>query len=233
MFCVMNTTTCQILGKMLREDTGRVLIDGGDYHGRHFESRRKIKSFAKLPYAKLAFMAGDEPVVLKNTYLALAEFLTYSPDMTRLFRKSVSNQFSVYEIEKFADETSECKHECCRLGGNSHNMDDCTLDSAIQFETFSRDDKTYVILQIHGGCDSRWGYTLPRVFEIEGAMEFLSEIIQIGGCCSCGRWSLSGDMAQGEGFEPKYEADFGYPTCWKPDGNKLKCTKCKETVSLG
>jgi len=47
---------------------------------------------------------------------------------------------------------------------NSYNHEDF-LSQVIQFTYFEHDGESYVLLQIHGGCDVRGGYTEPRAFD--------------------------------------------------------------------
>jgi hypothetical protein len=42
------------------------------------------------------------------------------------------------------------------------------LTQTLQFVWFSVDQTDYILLQIHGGCDVRGGYTMPRAFETTG-----------------------------------------------------------------
>ena len=53
---------------------------------------------------------------------------------------------------------------------NTYNGEDL-LSQTIQYIYFSNHSNTYVILQIHGGCDVRGGYTAPKVFHT-GADDF-------------------------------------------------------------
>jgi len=50
-------------------------------------------------------------------------------------------------------------------GFNSYN-DECLLSQIIQGDFFEYEDSTYLMLQIHGGCDVRGGYTAPKIFSV-------------------------------------------------------------------
>jgi len=50
---------------------------------------------------------------------------------------------------------------------NTYNRDDI-LSQGLQYTAFRKNDKTFILLQIHGGCDIRGGYTKPYVFEADG-----------------------------------------------------------------
>ena len=41
---------------------------------------------------------------------------------------------------------------------------DSLVDQILQYIYFEIDEQGYVLLQIHGGCDARGGYTAPKAF---------------------------------------------------------------------
>ena len=47
---------------------------------------------------------------------------------------------------------------------NTYNGEDA-LSQVLQYVYFTADHEEYVVLQIHGGCDVRGGYTAPKVFK--------------------------------------------------------------------
>ena len=53
---------------------------------------------------------------------------------------------------------------------NTYNEENL-LDQTLQFVYFIIDRQDYVVLQVHGGCDVRGGYTDPQVFECNGNSE--------------------------------------------------------------
>jgi hypothetical protein len=50
--------------------------------------------------------------------------------------------------------------------GNSYNEDNL-LSGTVQYTCFELDGDSFVLLQIHGGCDVRGGYTAPQVFRTD------------------------------------------------------------------
>jgi hypothetical protein len=46
---------------------------------------------------------------------------------------------------------------------NTYN-EECLLSQTLLFTYFELENEEYVVLQIHGGCDVRGGYTMPQVF---------------------------------------------------------------------
>lgn len=49
------------------------------------------------------------------------------------------------------------------IGINTYNHEEL-LSQILQYVYFEWDNEAYIILQIHGGCDVRGGYTKPRIF---------------------------------------------------------------------
>lgn len=78
---------------------------------------------------------------------------------------------------------------------NTYNYDNF-LDQDILFTAWQGDCDAYVVLQIHGGCDARGGYTMPVPFRISG-IDGLYSFLNYNRCevfcteCAAG-WSMDG-----------------------------------------
>ena len=66
---------------------------------------------------------------------------------------------------------------------NTYNGE-CILSQTLQYISCTIDNECIIILQVHGGCDVRGGYTEPRVFD--GGDEFLIYNDATIGCVRCG-----------------------------------------------
>lgn len=66
---------------------------------------------------------------------------------------------------------------------NTYNHE-CSLDQTIQFTSFTVDYQEYVVLQVHGGCDVRGGYTNPKLFEVSGEENCLHEFARATMYCT-------------------------------------------------
>lgn len=53
------------------------------------------------------------------------------------------------------------------MTANTYNQETHNLSQAIQFTTLGGPYAGYVLVQIHGGCDIRGGYTAPRVYRVD------------------------------------------------------------------
>lgn len=175
------TATQKKLAAMLVENTGRALGDSGDAYGRNWQ-RNQGRDFASEPAAVLAPVvdwvkegAGFEPEVTLNVFHFLDACLTYDADMNRRYqafaRKRREDDYEPTICEDFVTRLRDQGH---RIGGlygegepmtvNTYNGEDL-LSQTLQYLYFTCDGTDYVLLQIHGGCDVRGGYTDAVAFE--------------------------------------------------------------------
>jgi hypothetical protein len=160
--------TKQILSEMLKENTGVHMLDSGGAYGRHWE-RNKDLDFESQPKSTVDF-SYNEISASHNVYHWLAERLEYDPVIDAAFQaycRENSDDSTFYLMEPFAN----------KMGGkgiygdgypmivNTYNGEDM-LSQTLQYCYFEIDGSAYVLLQIHGGCDVRGGYTDPRAFRV-------------------------------------------------------------------
>ena len=224
MFEVMSTTR-QILGKILRENTGQVLVDSGGYNGRDYQKRRTIKSFSAIP-EQWAFEYLGDKFLKKNAFLFLAEHLTYDPEMTRKLLRTVENPYDSCQILEFIESIEDRTLDI----NWSSVLENSILDVTIEFDPFEHDGDEYIILQVHGGCDIRWGYTKPRAFKVQELGPFLSGITSISASCECGVCDLYDGEFEIENFTDDDIGSDGLPTRWKVIGRAIWCDTCKNRV---
>lgn len=157
---------------MLKENTGRAMMDSGDAYGRNWE-RNQQRAFASEPRVTLDFKYGVEAVI--NVYHYLADRLTLAKDLDRKFQRFCARKehesesyFALVEMWLATfDHVTGLYGEGSPMTVNTYNGEDL-LSQVIQFTLFRLDHTDYVLLQVHGGCDVRGGYTRPRVFEVSG-----------------------------------------------------------------
>lgn len=182
------TKTQEILISMLKENTGRNMLDSGGAYGRNWE-RNQEREFLGEPVGSLKFSVftdreGVEHLSLDsvlNVFSWLDERAEFEPYLQKKFDKFA-------QLPKFEDEHWIPIMEAFanHIGGqglygddsgpfvsNTYNGEDM-LSQTLQFAYFeiedSDDDKiddgSYILLQIHGGCDVRGGYTDPKIFSV-------------------------------------------------------------------
>lgn len=178
------TQTERVLIDMLKENTGRHMLDSGGAYGRHFE-HNQAREFLSESDRELSFKYGYIDLTL-NLFHFLAERLEYAESMQADFIQwdsqvdpdrdiSWFEQIPVY-LEYLANERGREV-----LGGiyadsdnfltvNTYN-EESLLSQVIQWTLVHIDDSAYYILQIHNGCDVRGGYTAPVFFYGAGGSE--------------------------------------------------------------
>jgi hypothetical protein len=166
----VKTMTTKVLDTMLKENTGTHLLDSGSAYGRNWE-RNQQRSFKSEPACQVeAKNWNNEPTlsISYNVYHYLNNFLEYDARMQTKFDSFVKridpddDKCWLELMELFADEFTNYGTT------NTYNYDNL-LSQVLQYTMFSATDDEYdcyVLLQIHGGCDVRGGYTAPKVFKV-------------------------------------------------------------------
>lgn len=198
----MNTE--QVISEMLKENTGTHFLDSGGAYGRNWEHNqiRDFEAEPASVVEFRAFGDSLEIMVTHNLYHWLTERLEYAPDMQDMFDKWAmlppnKDEGWLNLMEEFASRIGGkgLYGEGGPMTINTYNGED-VLSQIIQYTYFEIDDVycsngppaqnagddedlileggSYVLLQVHGGCDVRGGYTAPKAFRIkfgnEGAM---------------------------------------------------------------
>lgn len=174
----MNSTEKKIIS-MLKENTGAHFLDSGGAYGRNWERNKKI-NFSKTPAVDIDIIPDSkdksklsELLVTYNIYHYLKNFLELNQQT-----KILNNQFTKFlnlkkNDDKYYPEIMEnfireiIKDDC--LPGeitNTYNYDNI-LSQILQYAIFTTNEIDYfIILQIHGDCDARGGYTRPYIFQV-------------------------------------------------------------------
>ena len=174
--------TGDILKAMLTENTGTHMLDSGGASGRAWQENQE-RDFASEPAATLTVEEGYIDI-RRSTFHFLVECLEFDEAMDKRFQafnraKDPGDQIGwLVLMEEFAEsiEATGIYGEGDPITVNIYNHDSL-LDQVIQYVYFELDEKGYVLLQIHGGCDVRGGYTAPKAFRcnIESSPSIFSD----------------------------------------------------------
>lgn len=195
--------TKRILQKMLTTNTGTHMLDSGGAYGRNWERNQGI-DFEASPAATLEFWDRDgspDIVGTLSVYHWLADRLEYDAKLDRRFyrwatRGSRADDPWLASAEEFVEHLA--KHydgvhrpEIAGIYGedkpftvNTYNGEDM-LSQTLQYVYFTLDGEPYVLLQIHGGCDVRGGYTRPYAFRVSGMHDETSILDNAKGTIYC------------------------------------------------
>lgn len=179
---VETPTTEEVVIGMLTENTGRHLLDSGGAYGRNWERNQGL-DFEAEPACSYSFSVYDGKLSVDasiSLYHWMLHNLEYDPEMQArldLYAEEHPND-SAYELtEGFADEEQQRLNDEWGTDArgfpntiNTYNdPDSWGLSQVLQFAAVAAEgsyDATHLIVQVHGGCDVRGGYTMPKCFRI-------------------------------------------------------------------
>lgn len=173
------TRTAAVLQEMLTENTGEHFLDSGGAYGRHWQ-RNADKDFDAEPQSWLRaylYTPRDgsptlELDVTHSVYHFILDRTAYRPDVDEHFREWCAENgqypdFSGMEAyaEDFHDEDNPYGH-IYPITVNTYNHES-VLSQTLQYTSLYHKyfDQWVHLIQIHGGCDVRGGYTDARAFE--------------------------------------------------------------------
>jgi hypothetical protein len=168
---------------LLTENTGSALGDSGDAYGRHWQrnAKKSIQDFDNEPQAVLEISQWND-----GTYEAIPTISLYHHLTNILSLDDLCNEFNAQPVNDWdSDEyygVSSAGEKWLEDNGfetlgdtfNSYNGDSC-LSQVIQGETFKRDFEYYALIQVHGGCDVRGGYTDAKLFKLDEEYQLYAE----------------------------------------------------------
>jgi hypothetical protein len=163
----MTNQTKQLVFSMLTENTGAHILDSGGAYGRNWERNqgKTIQDFEDEPEEQFVW----EHSYLARTvsvfhYLSQLELDDLCDDFNSLPCDAWDADAEVYGISQeqwdWLQEQGEVKVE--RVF-NTYNGDS-DLSQILQGAWLRINGEQYLLLQIHGGCDARGGYTDAKLF---------------------------------------------------------------------
>lgn len=172
------TDTDQVLALMWTENTGRHFLDSGGAYGRNWERNqgKDAEVFLSRPEAYVDRYCG----VIVDAFHWVRERLEYDAELDARLQEFIAGRDDtsyLQDAEEFGIEVLGL-HESDVRTMNTYNWDN-TLNETLQWVEFGdtyasaygEDGEDYgdvVLLQYHGGCDVRGGYTRPRAFRMTG-----------------------------------------------------------------
>lgn len=166
---IPTTTTEDVIRAMLTENTGSHFLDSGGAYGRNWERNQSVDFGADVPPTTLSFEFGGISVT-HDLYHFLVDTLEYDPDLDAAFQLYADQPENADEGWLTLMETFPGLHfteadDRRQFVVNTYNNED-SLSQTIQYIGIFVEGDEYVLLQIHGGCDVRGGYTRPRAFRV-------------------------------------------------------------------
>ena len=168
------TATAQALAEMFTENTGKHFLDSGSAYGRNWERNAGLTAEMMLNLPSATWERNWSPTI--SAFHFLNDRLTYSKlalVLTRLMRVWEHGDYDNRNLYSCGDQQEFLES----LGAenirdfNTYNWDNL-LSQTIQGMEFELHGVSLLLLQVHGGCDVRGGYTLPRIFEVTSDADF-------------------------------------------------------------
>lgn len=147
---------------MFVEPTAHHLCDSGGIYGRQYQ-KNQGKDLNAEPQAVL-----NRWGVTVNVYRCLKSLLS---------EDRLCKEFNALPCEDWDSDFYGCSadqqtwlrdQDFTPLGEaqNTYNWE-TNFSQIVQYQKFDRDGETYVLLQVHGGCDARSGYTDAKLFYLD------------------------------------------------------------------
>ena len=175
------TDTQKLVYAMLTENTGRHMLDSGGAYGRNWE-RNQAKTIEDFD--------NEQEQTIEKSEWTDKNGKTYTEYLRTV---SVFHYLSELELDHVCDKFNELNTDCKDWEGDfgygvsqagadflelvdmeskSEPFNTCNGDSDLSQVLQGAwledaDGDTYLLLQIHGGCDVRGGYTDAKLFKVE------------------------------------------------------------------
>jgi hypothetical protein len=176
----------KLIHKMLTTSTGRALCDSGDAYGRNWERNqaKSIEDFENQPSATLEVSRWEHDG--KVHFDANVTIDLYHHLVRVLELDSICDEFNALPVEDWLGDftgTSEAgdawlKNKGFTAKGNTFNTYNWSANfsqvlQGCHLEYLNGD--TYLLLQVHQGCDIRGGYTDAKLFKVESEYHITDE----------------------------------------------------------
>lgn len=156
----------EVINQMLVEPTGHSIIDSGGIYGRSYQMNA-TREFSKEPQA--VFKDGMVSISVWHHINACLERNSLCEAFDLMNDGSNWNS-DFYGCTQQQQEFLEDIGASVGEGWNTYNWDN-NFDQVLQGHDVEINGDDYVLLQIHGGCDVRSGYTSARLFKIQTWMK--------------------------------------------------------------
>lgn len=170
------TATEKKLAEMFMEHVPTNILDSGGHYGYRYQGSRKNPEWEKLDHRVEFDTYSDGELSLYtpiNTFRHLADQLFYIKEWDDKFQEW-RKQFEEEELgwnahldEFLHPDTGEVCKDSGWCSGYTYNYE-TLLDRDIVFYWYDN----IVILEVHNGCDARWGFTDPVLFNCEDYFDY-------------------------------------------------------------
>lgn len=181
-------TIQEAISVMLKENTGSHMLDSGGAYGRNWERNQEKNFEDELVVDVWGLDETGDYCISVSVYHYLTGILDTSEISEAMNRKldEIREVTEGDEYPHWVQEVASLLEDEDRplFDGEIENLKDVwntyngenNLSQVLLFQTFTIGEQAYVILQIHGGCDVRGGYTNAQIFELNGYLTSTPDI---------------------------------------------------------
>jgi len=174
-------TLDQVIVGMLTENTGRSILDSGDAYGRNWQRNqgKTVEIFRAQPSATLEIYSWERDGQTRydiSPTVNVFHLLHHALDLDALCREFNALEVGNWNGEYYGTDQGQCdwltEHgfEAVGEGFNTYNWSS-NHSQILQGQELECDGDRYILLQIHGGCDARGGYTDAKLFALPHGIE--------------------------------------------------------------
>jgi len=162
---------------MLQENTGKHFLDSGGIYGRHWERNERTTFESETPVTYEIWQDEVEYTISVYHYLINAglSFDTVCNEFNRLQDQSENwdADTECYGVSSEAWDYLESQFDATVENVFNTYNGDSNLSQVLQGAYLDIDQDKYVLIQVHGGCDVRGGYTDAKLFKLDNWDEYL------------------------------------------------------------
>jgi len=164
------------LYEMLTENTGTHMLDSGGAYGRNWQRNKDttIETWENAD-AVTSEIYSDEVTYTINVYHYLKNQLDVD-EICHKFNDMIAKADN-WDYDDYYG-VSDIQGTFLELIGfekgyteNTYNHES-NLSQILQYSTLTLDDEYYILIQIHGGCDARGGYTDAKLFKLDNGYDY-------------------------------------------------------------
>jgi hypothetical protein len=180
----MKISTEQTIFEMLTENTGASILDSGSAYGRNWQRNQAITldDFRNQATAWLEVdIYGDDNVCLSPT-VSVFHACVNALELDAYCHDYNSQGTGNFNGDYYGTDNDNCiwleENNFTPVGDgfNTYNWSS-NHSQVMQGQELERDGGKYVLLQIHGGCDVRGGYTAAKLFRLSGYGDLMSLLV--------------------------------------------------------
>ena len=173
-------TARETIAEMLTENTGQALCDSGGAYGRNHEKNhgKTLAQWEAEPTVTVDDLDGVESSEDICYTISVFHYLAQQLELDDICREfnampvddwDGAEVFEAYGVSRDGGQWLFDRFDPLQAQSGSWNTynHECHLSQVLQGRNLVIDGECYVLIQVHGGCDVRGGYTDAKLFKLD------------------------------------------------------------------